>query len=330
MKNLVVLLILASTGCAPGASSHPELESDVEAQRCVVGSLAGATAIRAFDGVDGRSGVVFARPSASGEAVLIRRALGEGCALSDAGGPSIAAAELLDADDQGNVYAFPAEATAPDQISTMLPDEYAGSMVARIDAGGAVSKLLPAGRGIWGFGVTARGDALWVSACGPNGLFDVADGAAQPAAWAPGDTLWEQYSSALTDRDTFWSVGVRTCAPGAGVGDQPTPDCGFALTRSTREGSVEVAATVVEFGDGFAATTLGRCGARVCGFAPAGVVVWDRDGAVLRKLDVEDLGADAAERVGGVTANRGGLYVMLAGGKSSRVVFVPEESARSL
>lgn len=343
MKNLVALLasagcLLASSGCIQGAASHPELESDVEARRCDVGALAGANAIRAVEG-----GVVFSKAGSSGDTVLVRRAVGAGCELEDAGGPSIAAGELLDADDLGNVYAFPAEATGGDTISTMLPDEYPGSMVARIDAHGAVSKLLPAGRGIWGFGVTARGDALWVSACGPNGLYDVVTsgqdaGTAQPASWAPGDTLWEQYSSAITDRDTFWSVGVRKSGPpftsGAGApgaaGDAITPASGFALTRSTRDGSVEVGATVVDFGDGFVQTTLARCGSRACGFAPAGVVVWDREGAPVRTLDLDDLGAETTEHVADVTASSGGLYVMLSGGPASRVVFLPEESARTL
>lgn len=316
MKNLLLLVVLGSTGCVQASlTSPPSLDTEIETRRCEVGALAGAASIRAVEG-----GLVYAKTSKD-DTVLVRRMTGDGCDLTDAGGPSIAAGELLDADDLGNVYTFPAEATDPDVISTMLPDEYAGSMVARVDAQGVVSKLLPAGRGIWGFGVTASGDALWVSACGPNGLFDIAAGTAQPAAWTPGDTLWEQSSSAITDRDTFWSVGVRTCGPGGAL----TPDCGFALTRSTREGSVEVGTTVIDFGGGFVQTTLARCGSRACGFEPNGAVVWDERGGPIAKLTLADLGADPAEHVVEVTGNEGGLYVMLAGGAASRVVFVPED-----
>jgi hypothetical protein len=317
MKNFppfFLLVAVGSGGCVqPAGVTHPELAAN--GRVCEVPALQSATAIRAVEG-----GVVFSVRAAD-DSVRVRRTVGEGCDLRDAGGATIAAGALLDADDLGNVYAFPAPATDPAEISTMLPDEYPKSMVARIDGSGRVSKLLPAGRGIWGFGVTARGDALWVSACGPNGLYDVAQDGAHLSEWKLPDTLWEQYASALTDRDTFWSVGVRTCGPS----DPLTPACGFALTRSTREGSQEVGSTVVDFGEGFVQTSLVRCGGRVCGVAPTGLVVWDSKGALVSTRRLADIEARPSELIADVTANDDGVYVLLRSSESSRALFFPED-----
>ncbi|MFO0613292.1 MAG: hypothetical protein U0414_11915 [Polyangiaceae bacterium] len=315
MKLVLALASLTSAGCLQAASTAaPEAPRDLERRVCTPSTLAGATSIRAVEG-----GVVIAE--ADGDALRVRRLTGDGCALSDAGAPAIAAAALLDADDLGNVYVFPAEAKRASDVSTMLPDEYPGSMVARVDARSVVSKLLPAGRGIWSFGATPRGDGLWVSACGPNGVYDITPEGARRASWAMPDTLWEQSASVLSDRETFWSVGVRTCAPGAPL----TPACGFMLTRSSPTSSREIESTMVDLGEGFAQTSLARCGARVCGVAPTGIIVWDALGARVATVTLADLGAAGAERVQQVTGNEGGLYVILSTATATRVVFLPED-----
>ena len=277
---------------------------------CVVAAPAGVVSL-----VAGAAGVAFAVEDDG--AVLVHRMRGEGCALV-ADGALVAAGELLDVDDAGNLYVFPAGATSPDVVSTMLPDEYPGSMVARVGLDDSVSKLLDAGRGIWEFGVTPAGDGLWASACGPSGIFSVKGDAVEAAMAAP-DTLWGQMPSVLADLRTFWSVGVRTCDPG----DALTPECGYALVRTTPAGSEDVATTVVDFGAGFEQAILSRCGAHVCGTVAGGVTVWDRAGRVVRTITLADALGVSGEGFVQATGAAGGVYVLLRGDGGGRVVFVP-------
>lgn len=277
---------------------------------CVVAAPAGVVSIAA-----GAGRVAFA--AGDDGSVLVHRMRGEGCALV-ADGALVAAGELLDVDDLGNLYVFPAGATSPDVVSTMLPDEYPGSMVARVGLDDSVSKLLDAGRGIWEFGVTPAGDGLWASACGPSGIFSVKGDAVEAAMAAP-DTLWGQMPSVLADLRTFWSVGVRTCDPG----DALTPECGYALVRTTSAGSEDVATTVVDFGAGFEQAILSRCGAHVCGTVAGGVTVWDRAGRVVRTITLADVLGVSGEGFVQATGAAGGVYVLLRGDGGGRVVFVP-------
>lgn len=297
------------------AIAAPDPEGVVEPRTCVVAAPAGVASIVASAG-----GLVFAVASAEGDQspLLLLRAHGEGCDLVADDGPAIAAEALLDVDDLGNIYVFPAEAQSSTAISTMLPGEHTGSMVAKVDAGNHVSKLLPANRGIWSFGVSPEGDALWVTACGPSGIFAITGDETSASMTAP-ETLWEQLPSVLTDERTFWSVGYRTCDYSVPL----TPACGHALVRTTPAGSEEVASTIVDLGHGFQQATLSRCGSRVCGLFASGLIVWDAEGEVLRTITPADALALPGERIAQVSGNDHGVYVLLRGERDARVVFVP-------
>lgn len=294
----------------------PDLAPDLAVTRargCIVSAPDGVVSL-----IASASGVAFAVATgdADGPPLLVHRAFGQGCDLAADDRTPVAATELLDADDLGNLYVFPAGAGATGALSTMLPEESPTSMVARVDPDDRVTKLLPAGRGIWSFGVAPAGDALWVTACGPTGIFAMT--AMTPAMPSP-ETLWEQLPSVLTDDQTFWSVGVGTC-------DYPEPvhpDCGHALVRTTPAGSEEVAATIVDLGAGFEQAELTRCGPHVCGMVSRGVIVWNHDGAVLRTISRADALARQDEQIVQVSGNRSGVYVLLQSEGDARVVFVP-------
>ena len=300
---------------------RPDFRDDVHfpahdrAARVQACALSGSGTL--VDLVASEAGLAGAWAGAPGGDVRIQRLRGEGCALEPVGRP-LAAAALLDADDLGRVYVFPAESTEPGVLSTMLPDEYRGSMVARVDAAGQVIKLLPAGRGIWGFGVSPRGDALWVSACGPTGIYSVA-GETVDASLAPPATLWQE-GSVLTGPETLFSVGYQTCAWDAPLSE----GCGLALVRTTAAGSTEVGSAVADLGAGAERATLSRCGAgRVCGLLSEGIRIWDELGAVVATFDRAALALSPDEHPAAATGNASGVYVMAQSEASSRVVFVP-------
>ena len=253
--------------------------------------------------------------------VHIQRARGVGCELSPDGTAPVSARRLRDVDDLGNLFVAPAEVSEPGFTSTALPDEAYGDTVAKVDTAGRVSAVLSAGRGIWDFGVSAAGGSLWVTACGPTGIFAL--GSDVPSqltvALEPPDTLWEQMPSALTADHTFWSVGVRTT-----VSNEPlTPASGYALVRTTPEGSRDVGTTLVDFGKGFEQATLARCGSRVCGLFAGAVIVWGSEGEVLDTITASDLGALPSEHIAQVSGNQHGLYFTLSGAAGARVLFVP-------
>lgn len=270
-----------------------------------------------------RSGVVFATTSTSHPEPLVRveRFRGAGCELSLDNTAPVAAKSLLDADDLGNLFVSPAEASEPGLVSTMLPGEHVGDVVVKVDTAGHVSKLLSAARGLWDFGVSPAGGSLWVTACGPTGIFTMSSDLSSELtpALAPPETLWEQMPSVLTDDHTFWSVGVRT-----GAWDETiTPASGYALVRTTPEGSRDVGTTLVDLGKGFEQATLTRCGNHVCGLFPGAVIVWGNEGTVLDTLTASDLDASPTEHIAGVSGNEHGLYISLSGTTGARVFFVP-------
>lgn len=321
-------LLLALAACDPAspiaADDEPGLEpadaapspaADEPARVCDIAAPRDVAALAVS-----AAGVVLGVPSAhaDGPPLLLHRWHGDGCDLAPDGDLPIAAGALLDLDDRGNVYAFPAEPGPDAARSTMLPNEDAESFVARVDVAGHVRHLLPAGRGIWSFGVAPDGDALWVSGCGPNGLYAIASADVTPDMPAP-DTLWAQYPSVLTAARTFWSVGFPTCLPGEPL----TPSCGLDLVRTTPAGSAALASTLVDLGAGREPLTLARCGARVCGRGLAGVIVWDDAGAEVHRRTSTDLSARPGEQVMHVGGGDRGLYVLLHGERGGRVVFVP-------
>lgn len=285
---------------------------------CAVPAPAGAGALVAHQG-----GVVFVVESqgVDGPGLRAERWAGEGCDLQADGSAPLAVGALFDADDGGNLYVFPAEAHDPGVASTMPPGEepfgFGESLVAKVDAAGHSTKLVYAGRGIWSFGASPQGGSFWVTACGPTGIYSMNEGKLAPAI-APPSTLWEQSGGVLTDDHTFWSVGVRTCT----WPDPVTPGCGFALVRSTPEGDKEVGTTVLDLGAGFEQAALARCGGRVCGVLPGGVVVWGSEGQVLQIIRPADVAAAPSERIAQVSGNQHGLYLLLRGEAGARVVFL--------
>jgi len=120
----------------------------------------------------------------------------------------------------------------------------------------------------------------------------------------------------LTDADTFWSVGFRT-----GDGCDDAMGCGYALVRADAGGGVYVGSTVMDLGDGAEHATLLRCGRRVCGTTGSAVVVWDDRGAIATTVLASSI-AGPGEAIVGVTGNRHGLYIQLAGDEGIRIVFV--------
>lgn len=286
----LVALVLAGCGAQPTKDADfSRVSSEGALSTCTLDLPTDVTTVFAWN-----DGIVFAR----GE--LVQRMHGAGCALAPSGAP-VAAEQLLDVDDHGALYVFPAEATTPGAVSTMLEGEYRGSMVARVAHDGGVTKLMSAGRGIWGFGVAPLGDALWQDACGPSGVFDVTPEGVSESTFQP-SALW----GVLTDARTFWSVARSN-----------------ELVRTTADGSVELGATMVDFGDGLEQGGITRCGANVCGVFASAVLEWDDEGAVVRTLTRDDVGAAADEQIASVTANRHGLYVTLRDEHGVRVVFVP-------
>lgn len=152
--------------------------------------------------------------------------------------------ELLDADDDGNLYVFPAGKR--------------DSVVARLSADGAQTTVIEAGRGIWSFGISPQGRAFWSTACGPTGIFEY-PGTPLKTALAPPDTLWGSQPAVLTGDRTFWSVKY-----------------GDVLVRTTPQGSAELGPV--------RSARLARCGAHVCGVLPGQVTEWDEHGEVLRTV----------------------------------------------
>ncbi|MBL8944085.1 MAG: hypothetical protein JNK45_13095, partial [Myxococcales bacterium] len=168
--------------------------------RCVVTTPGEVVAIAASD-----AGVAIAvvEGTDGDEPLVIHRAHGADCALAWDDAP-LAAAAVLDFDDDGDVYLFPAETRDADVLSTLLPEFFAGldSTIARVDTDDAIAEVVSAGRGIWSFGVSPSGDALWMTACGPTGIFTLDDDELTPTM-PPPSTLWQQQPSVLTDDETF-------------------------------------------------------------------------------------------------------------------------------
>jgi hypothetical protein len=316
ISALSLLAVVSLVGCGVQPLSHDDNVTRAAARdTCTLDVPSRLDTVLAHD-----DGVAVATDG------LVQRMHGAGCDLTPWGAP-VAAHALLDVDDAGNLYVFPAEAptgaahgagAVAGAIGTMLDGEYPESMVARVDAHATstddVYKLLDAGRGIWGFGVSPAGDALWSIACGPSGVFDVtSDGVTSSSLAAPVNA-----GGVLTGAGTFWSVAAPTCTSPVQGG------CAAALVRSTLEGDVDVGTTTIDFGEGVEQGALARCGERVCAVFPNGVVVWDDAGAIVRQLTRDDLTA-SNELIAAVTGNRHGLYVTLRGIRcgQARVVFVP-------
>lgn len=298
--RLLVIAVLVSA-CTLDSQPAPQALTT-----CLVDAPEGVVELAATP-----QGLVLA--STAGDLLRVQRMHGTGCDLV-VHGDAVAAHALLDVDARERLYVFPV-ALSRIASPSMPPGETDEGMVALIDEGGESTKLLPGGRGIWSFGVSPSGDALWVSACGPTGIF-ATDGMTE--AMTPPATLWEQMPSVLTDERTFWSIGPLTCDPTQPLG----ADCGYELVRTTPEGSVELGSTLVDHGDGLVYAELERCGSNVCGVYPRAVTVWNDSGTEERTITLADVGATEVERFASATGNAAGIYVLLTGDVESRVVFV--------
>ncbi len=228
---------------------------------------------------------------------------------------------MRDVDDLGNLFVNPAEVSEPGFTSTVLPNKRFGDTVAKVDTAGRASEVLTAARGLWAFGVSPAGGSLWVTACGPTGIFALSSELPSKftVALESPDTLWEQMSSVLTDDHTFWSVGVRTTVsnepsrrPPASRWSAPRPK---AAARSAPRSSISATASEQ--------ATLTRCGSHVCGLFTGAVVVWGSEGEVLDTITASDLGASSSESIGQVSGNQHGLYFTLRSVTGARVLFVP-------
>lgn len=284
-------------GCA-----EPPLESvaSVEQASCSFAVDPSASRLVAVEG-----GLVVAYAAAGSDAVAVERMAGERCAMND--GPRVTAARLLDADEGGGLYVFRPETR--------------DSTVTRIAPNGARTDLVYAGRGVWSFGIAPDGDALWVTACGPTGIFEVAGDAMGEVALAPPESLWEQTPSVLTDGETFWSIGVLR----GDATDALDPEVDLRLVRTTKDGSQEVAPTLIDFGSGLEQATLSRCGDRVCGLYPSGLIVWSAEGEVATEILLADIAADG-EALISATGRGEDLFVLLRSSEGARVVWLDESA----
>lgn len=318
--SLVVVVVVVAAGC--GDAAEPIADASVTRATCSFALPSDARAVRAHD-----AGLVIAHDG------VVHRTRGKACDLEASGAP--VAGELLDVDNHGALYVFPAEAAEEGHIATVTLPSF-GSTVARVEAGASstagVTKLVYAARGIWNFAAAPDGDALWMFACGPNGVFDVTPPASVTESVLEAPTVALDTLPVFTSRDTLWSVGSWTCDPTVQSPSDPaqlSEACGFALVRTTPEGSADVASTVMDFGAGLGNErgALARCGANVCGVFTSAVVRWNDDGEVIEVLNRAAMDVRSGERIAGATGNAHGLYVHIVkgedGSESGRVAFIP-------
>ncbi len=315
MNRTLAILFLAACGDAAPPTLPPPARTTSTAPltACEVSETFGVQHLRAT-----AAGVVFVTDD---DGLVAQRFAGVGCALKPDGTPRVAIAELLGADDLGHLYAFPRETRDRDAVSTMLPGGRPDGYVAKVDRGGRVTKLLDAGRGIWSFGVSPSGGALYYVGCDPGGVRPVhGDAMAREPSMGSPQSLWNQFDSVLTDDATFWSRGYRVCGR-----DGPwTTECGHPLTKTTAAGDTEVAQIDLDFGKGLETPRLASCGARVCGLYGASntVVVWNADGQVAHTIHPADHGDLATDVIFEISGNAHGVYLLLGGPRGTRVVFV--------
>jgi hypothetical protein len=319
--HALALLAIASPGCSAVESPDDDDLSDPEkihAPRaaslapCQVANSEGTVGVAASD-----FGLALAVPAIFGEELVVRRSRGVGCELEPEP-RSFAVNGLFDLDDEGDLFLLPGNGTSPGVVSTVPADSYPGGVVGRLDRLGRVQTVLSGGRGFWTMGVAPDGDAMWVTACGPSGIFAV-DGDQATPSMTPPHTQWGTLPTVLTDADTLWSVGRDTCPHGEPL----ALDCGRALTRTTPAGSEEVAPTIVDLGRGPEAATLARCGDQVCGVLEQAVLVWNDRGEVEQTILAAEALAQADERIAAAAGNSLGIYLLLERDGFTRVVFAP-------
>lgn len=301
MKRTLALLFLAACGVPPEHAAQPlaaRPRTSAPTGPCEV-------ARNADDLHATRDGVVLV------EKGLAQRYTAVGCGLVPDGSAPVAVSAVLAVDGAGNVFAYGSDARQRGVVATLRPGERAESMVLKVTREGAVAPILATGRGIWGFGVSPAGGALWFEGCAPGGVYALhADDTMSLVDRPP--TLWAQMDGAFTDDETFFSVGYRTCTT-------PGVECGYDLMRTTRDGTVSVGTTIF----GTAHAQLAPCGPRLCGLLEDAIAIWNGDGALVATLPHARLGVRDGERIARVTGNAQGLYLLLRSADATRVVFSP-------
>lgn len=308
-------LVLFLTGCV--AQAEPAQESEtVDASTGDIEPQAPAPRVCELDVGEPQALAVHAGGLALWDGAVVERLHGQGCALAPIGG-EVAAAGLFGADDRGTIYVAPAPADDGGAIATMLPDALPGGSVAAVDLADRVAAVVLAPRGIWGFGSAPSGDALWVTACGPTGVFTRTDQGLAPVFPSPA-TLWEQLPSVMSDDATLWSVGVRTCVGTAEL----DRDCGYALSRTTAAGTRTFASLVGEGDAGLELATLAPCGPEICGVGSRTIRRWDLEGRELVPLDATALALADDATIVQAAGNAAGIYVLSRAPDATHVVFV--------
>jgi hypothetical protein len=294
------------------ANTKSTRRKDKGATFCDVGAPAGTVAMAASD-----FGVLFGVDTTDDSTLGLQVAPGAGCSLDtdsrswlDAGRGFAEDVEgaPFDLDDNGNVYVYPSNSVDVGQ----WPDT-----VVRVDTNGTVSEMLYAGRGIWNFGVSPAGDTFWYTPCAGFALYSPAGGKSW-MQFEPEDTLkGERATTVLSGAETLWTISRSTCKSNL------NPGCGLELTRKTPEGTRLFDSTVLDFGKGRASAALSRCGTKVCGTTSSGLVVWNEEGEETARIPLSALSSDSNETIIQSAGNSQGVYVLLQGESTSRVVFVP-------
>jgi hypothetical protein len=290
MKRTVLMLCLASCGNEPIADRPTKTEEPLT--NCEV-TLPG-TPVRI---ATWNSGVLVGLDDGT-----LLRGEGAGCELHLAQTGEVG--ELLDVDAAGNAYVKTADAFQ----SEHFPETF-GDLVVRIAPDGTSTSVVGAGRGIWGFGVSASGHTMWVSACGPTGVLSTSDLSSVLAANPP----WELGTAVLTGDTTYWSSRTESCTERGSV-------CTLALTRSTPEGERSVMTVQREIG---LTLLLARCGDGLCTAIAQTVTQLDAEGALVREFSRELLRLEDTDRVMSFGSTSRGLYVLSEGPGGRHLRFTP-------
>lgn len=249
------------------------------------------------------------RVAAGGETLVVGlddgtllRGVGAGCALHFERSGELG--ELLDVDAAGDVYVMVGDALR----AARFPDTF-GDLVARVSAEGEATRVVGAGRGIWGFGVAPSGKVMWVSACGPTGVLSTADLTPRLDVVTP----WERGAAVLSDDTTFWSTTVEACTERGST-------CTLALVQETPQAT----RTLATMPSAVAETPLlARCGEGVCVALEGALQQFSADGTLTRGLERDALALSERERVLSLAMTRSGLYVLSDGEGGRRLHFTP-------
>jgi hypothetical protein len=290
MKKTLLLMSVAWWSCGELAESPAKTEAPL--MSCEV-ELPGAPERVA----SWASGVVVGLDDGS-----LLRGTGAGCDLHFERTEPVGA--LLDVDAVGNAYVKLGSAFQGEHF----PDAF-GDLVARVAPDGSVTRIVGAPRGIWGFGVSASGETMWVSACGPTGVLSTRDLSKVLAA----DPPWELGAAVLTDDQTYWTSRTERCTERGSV-------CTRVLLLVTAQGEQRLEMLP---DTALASPLFSRCGRGLCVATGDGVQQLDPDGAPLRELHRAELGLADDDWLMSFGMTTRGLYVLSDGVSGRRLHFTP-------